>query len=144
MDIWAGAHWYVILVYNILLVVLSTLIGLAVVTVSGAKLIDAIRLLLKAIRPAIDEPSDWFVGLIAAKTGRTREAVSGFLVQKLDEVAALLPAEGIPMAEVKALAPPPQVVVNVSNTPQVPETSLPVEHILPPIESFESESSGDR
>lgn len=102
MEIWNGTEWYVQLVFNVLLLILPTLIGLAIVNASGAKLVDTVRMLLNAIRPAIDEPGDPLIVLIAAKTGRKAEDVSDLLVGKVDEVIALLPGEP-PVPPVEAI-----------------------------------------
>ena len=93
MEIWNSTEWYVQLIFNVLLFVLPTLVGLAVANVFGAKVVTTARMLLKAIRPAIDEPGDPFIVMIAAKTGYKPKEVSDLLVTKVDEVIALLPGE---------------------------------------------------
>ncbi len=95
MEIWSETAWYVQLIFNVLLLVLPTLIGLAVVSAGGAKVVDTVRMLAKSIRPAIDEPTDPLVALLAERTGRRPETVRDFLTGNLDQIVALLPQEAV-------------------------------------------------
>ena len=93
MEIWNGTEWYLQLVFNILLVILPALIGLAVISASGRKTVSTIKMLFKSFRKAVDEDHDPLIVLIAAKTGYKPQQVSDLLVTKVDEVIALLPGE---------------------------------------------------
>ena len=108
MELWSRTDWYLQFTFNLLILALATLIPLALASVSGGKFVEAGRYFIKTLRTAFDETDDLAVGVIAQKTGRTREEVRDFLVGNLDLVASIFPPpqETIPTVEIKEIAPP--------------------------------------
>ena len=95
LGLWSETEWCVELLAYVLFFVLPTLIALALANASGVKVVETARALFKAIRPAIDEPTDWLVLEIAARTGRKPETISTFLTENVDKVIGLLPQEAV-------------------------------------------------
>jgi hypothetical protein len=91
MDIWNDTAWWVELVFNVCLFILPTIAGIAATGTLGLKTVKWVRLAWKEARAMVDEPSDFVVRLIAARTGRTPEQVSKFIISNLDAVIAVLP-----------------------------------------------------
>ena len=100
INLWSESSWWLELVFNVLMLVLPTLAALAAASVFGASVIRAIKTIWREwLRPALDEPTDPLVKIIADKTGRKPETVSKWLTESIDDVIALLPAESVPLAE---------------------------------------------
>jgi len=102
LNIWSESSEWLEIVYNVLLLVIPALAGLAATSVFGAGLIRSIKLFWREwLRPALDDPTDPLVKLIAERTGRKPEDVSKWLTERIDEVIGVLPDEGQPLAEKK-------------------------------------------
>ena len=81
------------------MILLPLLAGLAATSATGAATIRAAKKIYsELLRPAIDEPTDPIVKLIAKKTGRDPAWVSQQLRENLDAVVAVLPEEAKPKA----------------------------------------------
>ncbi len=107
MDLWNETAWYVPVLFNVLLIVLSALAGLAVASEFGAQTIKSVRKLYQTMRPAIDEETDPIILLIAARLKLPPKTVRDFILGNLDKVIAVLPQEAIPQPEQPAPEPPP-------------------------------------
>lgn len=102
MELWNGTSELVQIVFNILIAILPVLAGVAVTSVTGAAMVNAIKRLYKEIvRPAIDEPGDLIIGVLAKRLGKDPAWISRMLVENLDAVIAVLPEEAIPTVETK-------------------------------------------
>lgn len=94
VNVWNETYWWVNVVWNILLVVVPVLAALAATSAFGAAVIRTFKTAWKEwVRPAVDDPSDPLVKLLAEKTGLPAEVISDFLVENLDLLTDLLPKE---------------------------------------------------
>jgi cell division protein FtsX len=93
IGLWGETAWYVRLLFNLLMVALPTLAGIALLSASGTKVVSTARSLLQTVRPAVDQPTDPIVLLIAQKTGRTPDEVCAWLAGNIDVIIAALPAK---------------------------------------------------
>ena len=100
MELWNETHQWAEIVFNALLLVLPVLAALAATSATGAVMIRTIKKVYSEwIRPAIDEPTDPLVILLAAKIGKDPAWVAKQLLENLDAVAAVLPEEAKPLPE---------------------------------------------
>lgn len=100
LNIWNESSEWLEIVYNILLLVIPALATLAATSVFGAGLVRSIKIFLREwARPAMDEPTDPLVKLIAERTGRKPDVVSKWAVERIDDIIGVLPEEGQPLAE---------------------------------------------
>jgi hypothetical protein len=99
MELWTETNEWIQLCFNVLMLVLPVLAGVAATSVFGAAMINAIkRFYAEWLRPAIDEPTDPIVALIAQRMKRDPQVVVDFIVSNLDAVIAVLPEEAAPKA----------------------------------------------
>lgn len=96
INVWSEADWWLNLLWNVVLLVLPALLAFE----GTARLQRRVRYLWKnIIRKAIDQTTDPAVVYLAAKTDRTPDEVSAFLVSSGDQIIALMPEEAEPLAE---------------------------------------------
>jgi len=93
MEVWNATPEILQVVWNIALIVLSTLATAAAAGALGGGAIKAARWAWQQARPMLDEPTDPAVEYIAKKSGRAPKAVSEFIIARGDEIIALLPKE---------------------------------------------------
>lgn len=91
MELWNNTNTILEVVYNMLLIVLPVLAGLAATTAFGAGLIRTVRWAWGVMRPAVDEPTDPAIVWLSEKTGRTATWLSEFIISNGDQVIGLLP-----------------------------------------------------
>lgn len=99
MEFWSQTAWYWELVFNLLMLAIPTLAGVAVLGGSaslGWRTVHAVRRFWKMIRAAIDEPTDPAIIFLALKSGKSPEVISKFLVENGDLIVAGLPEEAKP------------------------------------------------
>lgn len=90
-TIWHESAWWLEVVFNVLIVLLPTLAGAAVLAAGGLRTITVVRDGWRKLRPLVDEPSDLIVRQIAERTGRDPQQVSAFITSNLDRIVELLP-----------------------------------------------------
>lgn len=94
MELFNESAWYIEMLFNVGMVVLPTLAGVAASGELGAQVIKRTKkVYAEYLRPAIDEPTDPAIMLIATKTGKSPEWVSAQLIDNLDNVVGTLPEE---------------------------------------------------
>ena len=99
MELFNETELWVQLLFNGLMILLPLLAGVAATSTFGAVMIRTIKkVYAEWLRPAIDDPTDAIVKLIAEKTGRDAKWVSQQLCENLDAVVAVLPEEAKPKA----------------------------------------------
>lgn len=98
VQLYAEAVDWLGLVLSVALVVLPTLLVLALVFLGGAGAVNSGRKLWESLRPAVDEPTDPLIQMIAAALKTRPELVSDFIVGLLD--ATFEPSGAVPLGEV--------------------------------------------
>jgi len=74
-------------------VVLPALISLIATLAGVTRLAVGMRMFWRAIRPAMDDPQDAIVKLIAQRTGQSEAWVIKNLVEKLDQITGIVVAK---------------------------------------------------
>jgi len=94
MELFSESAWYIQLLFNVLMLALPTLAGLAIAGELGAQTIKRTKkVYAEWVRPAIDEADDPAIKFLAGKSGRDPKWVSDQLIAVGDQVVALLPEE---------------------------------------------------
>lgn len=91
IDLWQATPEWLELVFNVLLLIIPALAAVAITTASGATVVATVQKSWKLIRPAIDEPTDPLILLLASRIGWTPEQVSAWLLENFGKVVGTLP-----------------------------------------------------
>lgn len=99
VNVWNETYWWVGVIWNVLLILVPLLAAAAATSAFGASVIRTAKMVYREwVRPAINEPTDPLVKLLAEKTGLPAAVISAFLIDNLDLVEGLLPKEELATA----------------------------------------------
>lgn len=93
VETWERTAQILEVVYNVLLVIVPILVGLSIVTVSGASTVATIRKVAGYEKTLFDSPEDILVKALAKRANKKPEEVQEYVYKKIVEIETALKKE---------------------------------------------------